>query len=248
VSASRVLLWRHGQTLYNQQRRFQGHSDIPLDRHGQAQADAAAAQLAVRLAGAGPVRIVSSDLSRATMTADALAVRLGLTIEREPGLREIAAGYWEGLLRPEIQSRWPAELQAWQGGEDLPVGGQERRSQAGARVAEALRRHAAAMDDGVLVAVTHGGCLRAALPLLLDLAPSEGAGRVLRDRFGVLHNAHWAELEVGQGPWRLVSYNVGVIEAAAEGGAPAGQGAPVNDLEPTALAAIDSRGRDGEIV
>lgn len=247
MSASRVLLWRHGQTSYNQQHRFQGQSDIPLDRHGQAQAAAAAAQLAGRLAGAGPVRIVSSDLSRATMTADALAVRLGLATERDPGLREIAAGYWEGLLQPEIKSRWPAEFQAWRGGADLPVGGQERRSEAGARAAEALRGHAAAMDDGVLVAVTHGGCLRAALPLLLDLAPARGAGRVLRDRFGVLRNAHWAELEVEQGPWRLVSYNVGVVEAAAEAGARSGQGAPVNDLEPTALAAIDSLGRDGEI-
>jgi probable phosphoglycerate mutase len=278
VTASSVLLWRHGQTSYNQQRRFQGQSDVPLDRRGQDQAEAAAVLLAGRLTGVGPVRIVSSDLSRAWMTADALAARLSLVTEREPALREIAAGNWEGLLRPEIKGRWPAEFRAWRRGEDVPVGGQERRSEAAARTADAVRRHAEAMDGGVLVAVSHGGCLRVALPLLLDLVPGQvpgdGAGAVLRDRFGVLRNARWAELEVGPGPWKLVTYNHGVPEAptgesgdvaddgqtvmdgdgslddpAAGGGRILpGRGASVTDLEPAALATIDSLGRDGEIV
>lgn len=264
MTASRVLLWRHGQTSYNVERRFQGQTDIPLDGRGLAQAEAAAALLARRLAGVAPVRIVTSDLSRAWMTAEALGRLLGLPAEREPGLREIAAGAWEGLLRPEIKSRWPEELRAWRRGEDVRVGGAERRSEAAARAAEAVRRHASAMDGGVLVAVAHGGCLRASLPLLLGLAPSGGPEAMLRDRFGVLQNAHWAELEVQDGPWKLVSYNQGAPEPpdaesgdVADGSTvmdddPAGEGsdggAPVTDLEPAGVSTIDSPGRDGDVL
>jgi glucosyl-3-phosphoglycerate phosphatase len=263
VTASRVLLWRHGQTSYNAQKRFQGQTDVPLDERGTGQAAAAAELLVGRLRAVNPVRIVTSDLSRAWMTADALAARLGLVAEREPALREIAAGHWEGLLRPEIKSRWPEEFRAWRRGEDVPVGGQERRSEAALRTAAAARTHAAALDGGVLVVVSHGGCLRAALPLLLGLGPASGADAVLRDRFGVLRNAHWAELEPdeGGGPWKLVTYNHGVPEApAGEPGDVADDGAtvmegdgslddpPRTDLEPAGVTTVDSLSRDGEIV
>ncbi len=55
------MLWRHGQTVWNAERRFQGQSDIPLDETGHAQADRAARLLS----GLRPDLIVSSDLSRA---------------------------------------------------------------------------------------------------------------------------------------------------------------------------------------
>ena len=55
------MLWRHGQTVWNAERRFQGQSDIPLDETGQAQAERAARLLAALR----PDLIVSSDLSRA---------------------------------------------------------------------------------------------------------------------------------------------------------------------------------------
>src|SRR5690606_6464496 len=69
LSGRKVVLWRHGRTGWNAQHRFQGHSDVPLDPVGVAQARAAAAVLA-RL---GPSKIVSSDLQRARHTAQALA-------------------------------------------------------------------------------------------------------------------------------------------------------------------------------
>ena len=38
----RVVLWRHGQTDWNVENRFQGHSDIPLNKVGHYQASEAA--------------------------------------------------------------------------------------------------------------------------------------------------------------------------------------------------------------
>jgi len=70
------VLWRHGQTVWNAERRFQGQSDIPLDETGYAQADRAARLLS----GLGPDLIVSSDLSRAASTAAALARLTGLEV------------------------------------------------------------------------------------------------------------------------------------------------------------------------
>ena len=61
----RLVLWRHGQTQWNVEGRFQGQSDIPLDPVGEEQAERAARLLAALQ----PSAIYSSDLARAAMTA-----------------------------------------------------------------------------------------------------------------------------------------------------------------------------------
>ena len=66
------MLWRHGQTQWNDSRRFQGQTDVALDDVGRAQASLAAEQLA----GLSPQLIVTSDLVRAAETADSLALRI----------------------------------------------------------------------------------------------------------------------------------------------------------------------------
>src|SRR5690606_18245837 len=90
---SRLILWRHGHTEWNAERRVQGHSDVPLSALGHAQA----AEAAPLLAAFAPDAIVSSDLRRCTETAAALARHTGLPVRRDPRLRERYYGEWEGL-------------------------------------------------------------------------------------------------------------------------------------------------------
>jgi len=68
-SPIRIVLWRHGQTDWNVENRFQGSSDIPLNKVGESQV----VEAAKVLAALKPDRIVSSDLIRAQKTAAALA-------------------------------------------------------------------------------------------------------------------------------------------------------------------------------
>ena len=103
------MLWRHGQTTWNAERRFQGQSDIPLDATGEAQAQRAARLLA----GLHPDMIVSSDLSRAASTAAPLARLTGLDVILDKDLRERHGGCWEGLTDTEIRTRYPAEHASW---------------------------------------------------------------------------------------------------------------------------------------
>ena len=202
MTADQVLLWRHARTASNAAGRFQGQLDVALDDVGLVQAKEAADLLAELIDGA-PCRIVSSDLSRATATAQALSERLGVPVSTDPQLREVFAGDWEGLLRSEIEQRNPGELAQWRAGEDLRLGGGERRSEAGARAERAIRGHAAEQDGGVLVIVSHGAALRGALMRLLGIDNWEW--NVLEG----LRNAHWAQLRRRADAWLLSAYNVG---------------------------------------
>lgn len=166
-----VIVWRHGQTDFNLQRRFQGQSDIPLNAVGLDQAERAAAVLAAR----SPDLIVSSDLLRAAVTADALAARLETSVERDPRLREMAFGEWEGLTREEIAAVWPEELHKWvTGGDPKPPGG-ETRSESSLRVARAITDIVTTSDAESIAIVAHGAVLRGAAEILLDMT---GTGRL----------------------------------------------------------------------
>jgi len=87
-------LWiRHGETKMNRQKRYVGHSDVPLSEQGQREAE----ELAKRWAPAneGAVRIYSSDLRRCIETARPLAAAWGVPIAAVPALRELSFGTWE---------------------------------------------------------------------------------------------------------------------------------------------------------
>lgn len=205
LRANRIILWRHGRTEYNLQQRFQGQIDIPLDAVGRSQAKSAATHLALE----EPTAVISSDLSRAAQTAQALAESVGLPVEIDAGLREIDAGAWEGMTRPEILAKWPDEYNAWRRGEFIRVGGGETRPELADRVAQAILDHAQ-KHEGTIVIVSHGAALRGATLKLLGL-PLEQWGA-----FVGLSNAHWSILDSGEsGGLRMKRYNEGPPGAKA---------------------------------
>ena len=194
--AVRLVLWRHGQTLWNVEGRFQGQSDIPLDELGEQQAERAARLLA----GLGPDAIVSSDLARAMATAAPLARLTGLTITPDKDLRERYGGLWEGLTDPEIRSRYPAEHAQW-----TPPGGESSAAVA-ERTGAAMERIASAMAPGTLaVIVSHGAAIRLGAARLLGF-PEDLWGAV-----GPLANCAWSVLARRGSRWRLLEHNAGTL-------------------------------------
>ncbi len=190
-----LVLWRHGQTTYNVEHRFQGQSDVPLNEVGLRQA----AEAARHLATLRPSAIYSSDLSRASLTAAALARLTGLSVQLDKDLRERSGGSWEGLTETEIAARFPAERATW-----TPPDGEtalavtERTSATLERIADSLAAGSTA------VVVSHGAALGMAVARLLEI-PWEP--RVL----GPFGNCHWSVISRRRGRWRLLEHNVGML-------------------------------------
>ncbi len=206
----RLIVWRHGRTPWNAEKRFQGQTDVALDDIGVAQAARAAETLALL----APQRIVSSDLSRALATAQALGDLVSIDVVTDPDLRETHAGQWEGLTRDEIEERFPGEMERWAADPDSRPGGGENRREVAERMAAAIGRALAETEeDGTLVVATHGGAARAAIGSLLELPPEHWAA------LGVLANCAWSVLEENRGAhgprWRLQEYNAGSLPVAA---------------------------------
>jgi probable phosphoglycerate mutase len=159
-------LWliRHGETEWNAQKRFQGHLDVPLSPVGIGQAFRLAQRLArSHLAFDG---LYASDLRRARETAEPLAAVLGLTLKTTPLLREIDVGALAGLNREEAEALYPEFVRSalkdpWH----TPRPG-------GESMADLTRRLVAFLETlspGRYLLITHGGIIRAALKLALDL-------------------------------------------------------------------------------
>lgn len=149
-----LILVRHGETDWNAQHRWQGHSDTELNDAGREQAR--------RLAeGLGRVdALYSSDLSRARETAEILAGTIGVEVRFDQRLRERGFGAWEGLTTEEIESSFPDEQRRWRAGIGAGAHNAEPfeafAARVGSFVEEIGQRH---VGEEVLV-VAHGGTIR----------------------------------------------------------------------------------------
>ncbi len=202
-NSQRIVLWRHGQTNWNIENRFQGHSDIPLNEVGIAQAERAAPLLL----NLQPDKIVSSDLIRARQTASALAKLAKLEIQIDAGLRETNGGKWEGKTGAENRAEDYERFVTWLDGDDAPAGETgERRSEIAERAVSAITR-ALSPDVSTLIVVTHGGTARCILGKMLDMPMNQWSA------LGGLSNASWSILENGhhRTGWVLVEHNAGSL-------------------------------------
>jgi broad specificity phosphatase PhoE len=155
-----ILLVRHGETDWNRERRFQGRADTPLNEAGRADSR----RLAGELRDEPVVAVYSSPLRRALATARILGDELRLAVATDASLMEIDVGSWQGLTREEIEARFPEGYERWFAGGSGWQDGETYEELASRVVSGVLaigRRHLG--DDGTVIAVTHGGPIRAAL-------------------------------------------------------------------------------------
>jgi broad specificity phosphatase PhoE len=152
-----LFLARHGQTDWNFEHRWQGHADPPLNEVGRTQAR----ELGMLLAGRGVSAVYSSDLRRASETAELAAAALGLPVVLDSRLREVDVGEWSGLTTAEVEARYPEGYRRRRGGRTGWTEGEELGAMA-RRVVAALLEIAEHHPGETVLVVSHGGPLRAA--------------------------------------------------------------------------------------
>ncbi|MFI6023448.1 histidine phosphatase family protein [Streptomyces sp. NPDC051287] len=196
----RIVLWRHGQTVWNREQRFQGTTDIELNAEGMAQARRAARVLAAL----SPDAVITSDLKRAVTTARPLSALTRLAATPEAGLREAYTGRWQGLTHDEIVAGYGEEYEAWRRGEPVRRGGGELDTEVAERATAVVERHAERLPDGgMLVVVSHGGTIRATAGRVLGMDPTDWMS------LAGLSNCHWHVLSEESSGWRLSVRNAG---------------------------------------
>ncbi len=198
---SRIVLVRHGETIWHAENRYAGSSDIALSDRGMQQAQA----LASWARYAGLSRLHVSPLSRARATAQAVEEILQITSKVDPRLREINFGEGEGLTSREMAERFPENYAAFR--EDpvkhfLPGG--EDPMRAIARGREALREIAArAGPEARVMVIAHNTLIRLLLCDLLGIAP----GRY-RQVFPELGNVSVNEIVLTENTAALLHFNL----------------------------------------
>jgi probable phosphoglycerate mutase len=150
---SHLILIRHGETVWNRERRMQGQSDSPLSDTGVRQARL----LARRMQEFDFTSLYSSDSGRAHHTARSVAEVTGHELIVDPRLRERHFGVFEGLTGPEMQAQHPEAYARFKSRDPHYVvpGGESAaafRDRALACLIEIAERHA----DELVVVVTHG--------------------------------------------------------------------------------------------
>lgn len=169
MTVTYVLLVRHGEAEGNREGRLIGQTDAPLSEFGRRQA----AAVATRLSELPINRVVASDLPRTVQTAQPLADSLKLEIEKEPRLREIANGEWEGRMPDDVEARWPDLWNRYRSGEDISRPGGESWGDVGRRSVAAFQE-LAGDEDQLIAVIAHGG------PII----------QILRWAVGLPHDTH----------------------------------------------------------
>jgi broad specificity phosphatase PhoE len=187
---TRLLLARHGETVWHADNRYAGGRSEPgLTDRGVRQAE----QLAKTAVAIGVDAVVSSPQQRAVITATPTAEALGVPLHLRPDLREADFGDLEGHLIGDMDPdavrrfREDPEANAFPNAEPL--------ADVGARGATALRAIDEAHEGDTVLVVAHSTLFRLTLCVLLGL-PVKHYRRV----FPALENAALTEIRLPADP------------------------------------------------
>ena len=187
---TRLLVVRHGETVFNREKRFQGWLDVPLSDFGSAQAKACADYLA--RSPFNPVaRVYSSPLRRAEQTARAISKALGADLAMDERLREIDVGKIVGMTREDVEDQYPQLMEEYRRNPTATrYPGGESMLDVSDRAGDLLRHVAEAHRGETVVVVGDEIILKALICLILRLD-------VRNHRRMTLGNASLSVAEVG---------------------------------------------------
>ena len=159
----RLILLRHGETRWNAEQRLQGQDNSELSERGVWQAREFMPYAKALL----PAQVVSSDLGRTRQTVKLIGYPDAPSDAR---LRELDMGEWTGRMKQDLIREHPENYFAWRAGTFTPEKA-ETWQEFRARVADGIRDWLQRTGGDVL-AVVHGGVIRAACDEFLGLPPS----------------------------------------------------------------------------
>lgn len=153
-----LIFIRHGETAWNREKRFQGHSDVPLNERGLLQAEL----LAGALQREGVSRLLSSPLARARQTAEIIGERLNIAVEVIRELTELNFGEYEGELEADLRAKCGPRFAQWREAYYTePAPGGDSISSVKDRAASAVEAMTDASGQGSVAAVAHQAILMA---------------------------------------------------------------------------------------
>ena len=178
VTKTRILLVRHGATVFSAEERFAGSSDIDLSNAGRE----LARRLADRLAKVRIDAFYCSDMKRTIQTATYVAQAHGRTPLTDPGLREIDHGKWEGMIHTDVEKRFAPDYAAWAADpfNTAPTGG-ETGLHVLSRAMPALTRIVVEHQGQTVFVAGHKATNRILLCALLGVDPREYRERLAQD-------------------------------------------------------------------
>jgi len=196
VILTRLIILRHGETVWNAEGKFQGQMDSPLTPLGIEQSNA----LAARLSHYQFTALYSSDLGRARQTAKLIAQKTGHEIRFDARLRERNLGSFQGFTRSQSEHAFPAEFARFTSSDMdyVPPEG-ESFNQSAARIMACLEELARAHAGQQIVLISHGAVLGAVLRHVLGI--SRETPRHFK-RF----NGSWNVFTFKKGAWFLETW------------------------------------------
>ncbi len=163
---TRLLLVRHGRSVWNALGRIQGQVDIELDDEGVRQAE----RVAARVKQFDIAAIYSSPLQRARVTAETIGAQANLPVACDDRLMEYQFGVVNGLTWDELVIRHPELAKHWvDDAWTVPIEGSEGRVNFAARVTAVMDDLIARHPDQQVVVVAHGGTFNVYLAKMLGL-------------------------------------------------------------------------------
>ena len=163
---TKLLLVRHGDTTLNSAERYWGQTDVELSAVGLEQAE----RLRDRIATERIDAVYSSDLRRASVTAETITSRHQLELIICPELREINFGKFEGLTFAEIGQRYPEMVKLWTDWNlQIKFPGGESVEELDVRVSKFLKRLKKHTPEQTILIVAHSASLRLLICHLLGI-------------------------------------------------------------------------------